>query len=829
MKWYQGIAFRFALAMNLLVLVTMILLSGQYLFTESKKLEDTLREEGVAIAGTLGSAIGKSMLSGEYSSIGPLAYALISHPSVQYVIIRDPTGRVVNQKGETVTDRPLLVEQVPLLYFQKKVGEIEIALKTDRLQQQKEALLFSTLGVALVVTGASILLSIYVSRKLTSPLKKLMEAVHRMGQGERNIRVKVEGTWEIQDLSKAFNQMAEKIGHHEENLEEGIKKATATLRETIGMLELMGEISRMVMERDSLSKEVIGQLLSRLAEFFKPDWISLAFLDRKDGARAELYLLRDQGNLSVERIRVAESPMVEAVRQRKPLMRILSKEKESEYPRERIFGEEGLDTFIILPLIAKDQVIGTLNVACKAGNRCDQEMMEKLSAFAHTLAIVLDRAHAYESLRCSAFLDFLTGLPNYRALKEDLEGLLRVYASREDQETKLALLFLDLDRFKTINDTLGHDVGDLLLQKVATTLQDALSGEGKVYRMGGDEFILLLPEIGEMQTIREKVEAILAPFRRPWFLEGYELPVSASVGISLFPGDGKIAEELIKHADTAMYRVKLQGKSGYAFYTPSPDDPSFERIILENDLHKGLEQGEFEVYYQPKVEAESGKMTGVEALLRWHHPKRGLVDPGEFIPLAEETGLILHLGEFVLRRVCEQGAQWLKQGYPPITISVNLSTRQFMHSHLVSHIQQLLKETGFPPSLLELEITETVTLDVERAVETLSQLKKVGVQISIDDFGTGYSSLHYLQHLPIDRLKIDRSFVENLSGNESHKAIVATIIAMAKNLALKVTAEGVEKEEQVRFLKESHCDELQGFYFSIPLTAGELEQRFLKK
>ncbi|MBE3555384.1 MAG: EAL domain-containing protein, partial [Thermicanus sp.] len=259
-----------------------------------------------------------------------------------------------------------------------------------------------------------------------------------------------------------------------------------------------------------------------------------------------------------------------------------------------------------------------------------------------------------------------------------------------------------------------------------------------------------------------------------------------------------------------MYRVKLQGKCWYAFYSPSPDGPSFERIILENDLHKGLEQGEFEVYYQPKVEAESGKMTGLEALLRWHHPKRGVVNPGEFIPLAEETGLILPLGEFVLREVCRQGVQWLKKGYPPLTISVNLSTRQFMHSNLVSFIQQLLKETGFPPSLLELEITETMTLDVERAVETLSQLKQAGVQISIDDFGTGYSSLHYLQRLPIDRLKIDRSFVENLSDNPNHKAIVAAIISMAKNLALRVTAEGVEKEEQVRFLKESQCDELQG-------------------
>ncbi|MBE3555385.1 MAG: sensor domain-containing diguanylate cyclase, partial [Thermicanus sp.] len=337
-------------------------------------------------------------------------------------------------------------------------------------------------------------------------------------------------------LSEAFNQMAEKISHYEKNLEEGIKKATAGLRETIGMLELTGEISRMVMEEESLSKEVIGQILRKLAQFIQPDLISLALLDRKDGAHAELYLQREIGNLTVERISVAESPIEEAIRLGKPLKRSLSGEKEGGYPRERVYLEEGLDRFFILPLVAKDQVIGTLNVAFKAGKPCDEEAMEKLSAFTHTLAIVLDRAHAYESLRCSAFLDFLTGLPNYRALKEDLEWLLGDYPSRDVQETKLALLFLDLDRFKTINDSLGHDFGDLLLQKVATTLKDTLSGEGKVYRMGGDEFILLLPEIGAMQTIREKAEKILSHFRHPWILDGYELPVSASVGISLFPG-----------------------------------------------------------------------------------------------------------------------------------------------------------------------------------------------------------------------------------------------------------------------------------------------------
>lgn len=672
MKWYKGIALRFALSINLMVLIAVFLLSALYLTLESNRLEKTLREEGIAVANTFGSAIGLSMMNKDYTAISPLAYAIISHPDVQYVIVRDASGRTVEQKGETESRKALLVERVPLLYFQKHVGEIEIAMKTDQLIQQRYSLFYSTLLVVLLISTASMIVSIFLSRFLTSPLKKLMRAVHMAGIGARNLYVEEKGPAEIAELAASFNRMVEKIQRYEERLEEEIRKATQSLREKIKRLE-------------------------------------------------------------------------------------------------------------------------------------EEE----------------------EQLRQTDFHDFLTGLPNYRALKEDLTRWLDRKEDDPSCDGKLAVLFLDLDRFKAINDTLGHEFGDQVLKELSVRLTQALGDQGKVYRMGGDEFILILTQPGGMKGIREKAEQVLSIFDSPWIIDEYEIPLSVSIGISIYPEDGREAEELIRHADTAMYRVKTQGKRGISFYTPSPDDPSYERIILESDLHKGIAQGEFEVYYQPKMEISSGKISGLEALLRWHHPKKGLLKPDLFIPLAEETGLILPLGEMVLHQVCEQGALWRKKGYPPIVISINLSTRQFMHSNLVGFIEETLKETGFPPECLELEITESVMADMKQGGEILKELKRIGVRISIDDFGTGYSSLSYLQYLPIDRLKIDHSFLEDISVNPKHKAIVAAMIALAKNLSLKVTAEGVEKEEQVALLRKYGCDELQGYYVSAPLSVMEIEERFL--
>ena len=320
---------------------------------------------------------------------------------------------------------------------------------------------------------------------------------------------------------------------------------------------------------------------------------------------------------------------------------------------------------------------------------------------------------------------------------------------------------------------------------------------------------------------------ILNTLEKPLFIKGYEITISASIGIAFYPENGVDADTLLKHADRAMYRVKNSGKKNFAIYAQHKDDHSVGKLILENDLRKGLERNEFVVYYQPKVNIQSGSVSGAEALVRWIHPEKGLISPGEFIPLAEETGLIISIGEFVLREAAKQCVIWQTTKETSIPISVNLSTRQFLQPTLVSNIEKIIEETGINPKLLELEITESMSMDIERSLDILLDLKKLGVQISVDDFGTGYSSLNYLRQLPIDRVKIDKSFINDMTVDENDEAIVATIINMGHNLKLSVIAEGVETEEQLKYLQKYDCDEIQGYYYSKPIPAEDFEKKFI--
>jgi diguanylate cyclase (GGDEF)-like protein len=389
----------------------------------------------------------------------------------------------------------------------------------------------------------------------------------------------------------------------------------------------------------------------------------------------------------------------------------------------------------------------------------------------------------------------------------------------------LAVLFLDLDRFKKINDSLGHDFGDLLLRKVGEQILRCVNEDAVVARIGGDEFLILLPDIEDGSIAVQIAKKINDTINKPTTINGYEVHITSSIGIALYPSDGEDADTLIKHADIALFRLKEFGDS-YSVYSPIVKDPSYDQLVFENDLRKALERHEFTVYYQPKVNIQTGVITGLEALIRWKHPDKGLILPGSFIPIAEETGLIVPIGRYILKTACEQLVKWQHNGLPALSISVNLSTKQFLQSTLVSMVSSILEETGLDPHLLELEITESMTMDVKQASRILKDLKELGIQVSIDDFGTGYSSLNYLKDLPIDRLKIDRSFIRDITVNPENAAIVSTIINMASNLNLLVIAEGVEEESQVSILQNSNCDEIQGYYFSHPLPADEFEQKY---
>ncbi|RAT94805.1 bifunctional diguanylate cyclase/phosphodiesterase [Brevibacillus sp. Leaf182] len=429
-----------------------------------------------------------------------------------------------------------------------------------------------------------------------------------------------------------------------------------------------------------------------------------------------------------------------------------------------------------------------------------------------------------EKIRYLAYHDELTDLPNRRKFNQVLHQ--SIEKSSQDSSS-FAVMVIDIDRFKMINDSLGHSYGDIFLQGVSDRIVKSAEGyHATIARMGGDEFTILCETGADHREAASLADKIIEALKQPFSLKDSEFYISASIGTAIFPDHGTDAVVLLKKADTAMYEVKKQGKNGHLFYTPEFDVQLLENIEIESDLRKAIERNELVVYYQPQFHAESNRMIGVEALVRWNHPTKGMLSPGVFIPIAEETGLIYEIGTWVLREACRQMKQWHDGGGPLIPVSVNLSSHQFHQRNLVQYIKNILEETKLSPHFLELEITESMMMDPAVSISILHELNKIGTRISLDDFGTGYSSLSYLKKFPIHKLKIDRSFITDLSRNDNDKAIVATIISMAKHLKLDVIAEGIETKDQLDILTENHCKEIQGYYYSRPLSANEVEQAF---
>jgi len=416
-----------------------------------------------------------------------------------------------------------------------------------------------------------------------------------------------------------------------------------------------------------------------------------------------------------------------------------------------------------------------------------------------------------------AYYDGLTALPN-RSLFNKL--LSQAISQAKRHHRQLAVAFIDLDRFKQINDTLGHEAGDELLKQVASRLKGCLRDGDVVARLGGDEFVVLLTELVEEKNAATVAQKIIIMIAKPFVLLGHEFRVTASIGISTYPTDGLDEQTLTKNADIAMYQAKEDGKNQFQFYSEALNANSLERLTLESSLRHALERNEFRLDYQAKREMVHGQITGMEALLRWQHPDLGLVAPMKFIPVAEETGLIVPIGKWVLQTACLQNMAWQKQGLPRLSIAVNLTARQFGDEHLLRDVASILESTRMEASLLELEIHESLLIrDIERTLRILTQLKALGVRIAIDDFGTGYSSLATLQRFPLDTIKIDRSYIRDVGTYAADNSLMKAIIAMGKNLSLTVVAQGVETKEQAEFLRANACDELQGFYFNKPLSA----------
>jgi diguanylate cyclase (GGDEF)-like protein/PAS domain S-box-containing protein len=509
----------------------------------------------------------------------------------------------------------------------------------------------------------------------------------------------------------------------------------------------------------------------------------------------------------------------QAVKTREPIW-VADLSQVGGFNRAHLVAKARLRGAFCFPLLVGNQVLGVMEFFHRDVREPDAMLIDAAKSMGSQIGQYIARQQVEERVRHLAHYDELTGLPNRTMFNERLGHAL---SGAQRAERSLVVLFIDLDRFKNINDTLGHDAGDHVLKEVAQRLRSCLRASDTVGRLGGDEFVVLLEEPPRPLNAAVVAQKMLVALGKPFPVQGQEFHITASIGISSYPDDGTDMQTLMKNADIAMYRAKEQGKNNFQFYSAQINGHSIERLTLESSLRRALERSEFLLHYQPKLDLGTGRVTGVEALVRWQQPERGLIPPAEFIQLAEETGLIVPIGEWVLKTACAQNKTWQHQGLPPVRVAVNLSARQFAHADLLQDVSQVLKETGLDPAFLEFEITESMVMhNPEHAIVLLNELKAIGIHLAIDDFGTGYSSLGYLKRFPLDSLKIDRAFIRDLPGDSDDVAITRAIIAMAHSLRLSVVAEGVETAEQQDFLLEHDCDEIQGYYFSKPQPAAEI-------
>jgi diguanylate cyclase (GGDEF)-like protein len=439
---------------------------------------------------------------------------------------------------------------------------------------------------------------------------------------------------------------------------------------------------------------------------------------------------------------------------------------------------------------------------------------------------ITERKRAEELIAYHAYHDILTDLPN-RVLFKDRLGLAIIQSQRND--TKLAVMFIDLDRFKLVNDSMGHVKGDELLQQVAARLKECLRRSDTLARLGGDEFILSIPDLRDRQDVGEIAEKFLDCLQQPFFLGGNEVRISASIGIAMYPDDGSSIDELVRHADLAMYHVKAQGKNGHSFYDDSMIDASHQKLVVEQDLRRALERGELEMYYQPQVDVATGRIVAAEALMRWNHPERGLLTPSEFLPFAEENGLMIPISDWMLESICSDLVEWNAAVTEQVKVALNLSPQYLERGKFVEKLKKALVRYDISPQQIEVEVTEnTFIRNPDHAIDQFNMLCQLGVSIAIDDFGTGYSSLAYLQRFSIHTLKIDQSFVKEIHWESTHSPIILAIISVAKGLGLNVVAEGVETEVQSRYLESAGCNVMQGYLYHRPIPKKKLIQTLIQ-
>jgi diguanylate cyclase (GGDEF)-like protein len=657
-----------------------------------------------------------------------------------------------------------------------------------------------------------LLLSISQIRRNLDPIEKLQEGTRRIANSEFDVPVTITSGDEFEELAGSFNAMSGRL--HKQ------------FRALVGA----AEFDRAILSSLD-TKHIVEAVLAGMPEIISCDCVAVTLRQKEsDYVTRMSYRKHDAPSETTEtanrilpddeeRLRLNSEHLVSSL--------------DSDTPTFLVpMIQRGVQSFLLLPVILKDTLEAVITLGHVTPLTHNPDDLSYVRQMVNQVAVALSNARMVEQIHVLAYFDSLTGLPNRARFKEQLNRELQLARRRHQL---VAILFLDLDNFKHINDTLGHDLGDRLLQEVTSRLlkwirfgdfpSRANDDNTIVSRLGGDEFTLYLTDIHLAPDAARVAQRILDVLSKPFMLDSHEVFITASIGITVFPPDGEDGDTLLKNADTAMYHAKDQGKNNYQFFTPSMNAAVTKRLSLENDLRKALERREFVLYFQPQWDLATGRFFGMEALIRWRHPQRGLVFPSEFIPISEETGLIVPMGLWALREACEQNKALQQAGFPPVRVSVNLSGKQILDPQLPDIVAGSLKQTGLDAKYLEVELTESILMERQKTtLTTLHTLREMGIRIALDDFGTGYSSLSYLNSLPVDTLKIDKSFVNHIPAKADSVALIRAIIAMAHSLQLKVLAEGVESEEQRAFLSEEGCDEMQGNLYSAAVPITDIEQ-----
>lgn len=662
------------------------------------------------------------------------------------------------------------------------------------------------LGVIVLTLLLVVLLSVIQIRRTMVPLEKLILGTRRLAGEDFDYRVDVVRSDEFGELASSFNDMSARLGSQ------------------LGTLKTLSSIDQIILTNHDIYP-VFEIALARIRTIFSTGFLGIAVLDDAAALEARIYFLSSgqTSGIAMNRISVVTEALQELGEQTEGCW-LDGTNNLKHYmllPELQLAGQ-----IFILPILAEGRVSAFICVEVNNRNDLPQHMLIQLRDLGDRIGVALSATARTEQLIHQARHDDLTGLPNRLLFRERLASEISL-AQRENK--LLALLFIDLDHFKSINDTLGHSAGDLLLKQAAQRLRSSRESD-TVARLGGDEFAIILPGIARIQSVTTVAENILHKFSEPFVIAGNECFINASIGIAISPADGDSAEVLLRNADTAMYRAKATGRGRFVYFKKQMNVAANEQMILEREVRQGLLRNEFVLHYQPKMDLSTGKFAGAEALVRWNHPTRGLVQPDVFIAAAEDTGLIEEMGRQVIQNACAQYAAWDNAGVHVPHIAVNVSIRQFRRGDLMHVIKAALQSSSMPPSALEIEVTESLFMDENNeGIPTLENLRQMGIRVAIDDFGTGYSSMSELRNLPADILKIDKSFVDDMVNDKSARAIARMLLELAHTLNKSVVAEGVETMEQLNLLREWECDIIQGYYYSKPLTPDEFAEFVLEK